>query len=86
MATQVGYPDVAVETLCAQTERGDAAHAAQPGSGPVGATCGGCAWSLQHKDDRGRQCLKCNLTDWDQLEATDIRPEDHACKYFDQRR
>ncbi len=85
MATQVGYPDLAVETLLAQADRTDSAHAAQPGSGPVGRTCGDCAWSLWQKDDRGRRCLKCNLTDWDRLEATDIRPEDHACKYFDRR-
>ncbi len=84
MTTQVGYPDLALETLFAEARK-DTAHAGKPGSGPVGSTCGDCAWSVWQKDDRGRRCLKCNLTDWDRLEATDIRPEDHGCNYCDPR-
>ncbi len=85
MATELGYPDLAVEPALAQAGTSDPAHPATPGSGPAGKTCGECAWSLWQKDDRGRRRLKCNLTDWDAREVTDIRPDDHACKYFDPR-
>ncbi|HTU03879.1 MAG TPA: hypothetical protein VMG58_18740 [Candidatus Sulfotelmatobacter sp.] len=61
----------------------DKAHAGQPGSGPGGQTCGACAWRIWQVDARGRRRLKCNLTDWDWTESTDIKPEDAACKYFD---
>ncbi len=85
MATQLANLDLAVETLVAQASTTDPAHAAQPGTGPAGTTCGDCLWSLWHKDDRGRRCLKCNLTDWDGREMTDIHFEDHSCKYCDAR-
>jgi hypothetical protein len=63
----------------------DRGHAGQPGSGPEGATCAACAWSLRTDDDRGRRRIKCNLTDWDWLAASDIAAEDPACRYYDPR-
>lgn len=60
-------------------------HAARPGSGPDGSTCGACAWSVEHDDRYRARMLKCNLTDWDATAATDISGGDRACIHFDAR-
>jgi hypothetical protein len=81
-----GEEEVAAMTtvvLHPQADATDRAHAGRPGSGPEEASCGGCVWSVWREDGRGRRRLKCNLTDWDGRPATDIRPDDPACRHFD---
>lgn len=58
-------------------------HAAPPGSGPEGETCGGCCHA--GRMSRGKkQWIKCylNRTNWTRTRRTDIRARDRACAYW----
>jgi hypothetical protein len=85
MTTVVMHPQTVWGLAASQTNGRDQAHAGRPGSGPEGASCSECVWSLHREDGCGARQRKCNLTDWDGRPVTDIRDEDPACKYFDPR-
>ncbi|HRJ61472.1 MAG TPA: hypothetical protein PKZ99_09890 [Azospirillaceae bacterium] len=55
-----------------------AAHFKDPGSGPMGQTCGGC-WHLNKVGHHGKSYHKCGLVRWTHGAATDIRLKDPAC-------
>lgn len=58
-------------------------HAAPPGTGPAGKTCGDC----KHCDyvKRSKRYFKCGLLRhaWTNGPGTDIRKRDAACRYFE---
>jgi hypothetical protein len=56
-----------------------AGHAAPPGTGPVGETCGSCGYA--HRAEGGRGYLKCGLMGehWTTKRITDVRARDSAC-------
>lgn len=58
-------------------------HAAPPGSGPKGETCGTCAHAVMRGDCAGRY-YKCALMRerWTGGAATDIRLKDEACSMW----
>jgi len=55
-------------------------HAARPGTGPKGETCGTCAHRVR-TDDTARPYQKCGLTrgTWTRGLASDVRAKDPAC-------
>lgn len=55
-------------------------HAAQPGSGPEGETCGSCNHLVRKR--RARTYFKCGLIRWTSGPATDIRKRDPACEFW----
>lgn len=57
-------------------------HAALPGTGPAGETCGGCAWLVRHETQRMR--TKCGHRDGRNTRsaATDIALKHPACRYW----
>lgn len=56
-------------------------HAAMPGGGPKGETCGTCDHLVRH--GRGRTYFKCGLIRWTSGAATDIRAKDPACERWE---
>lgn len=54
-------------------------HAARPGSGPAGETCGSCAHLVRKK--MAKTYLKCGLMEahWTRGGKTDLRARDAAC-------
>ena len=61
--------------------RRDHAHAARPGTGPLGQFCRDCA-SLRCHTPGGRRYYKCGLVAMTAGPATDIRLKDPACQFF----
>lgn len=60
--------------------RRDLAHAAPPGSGPAGETCGSCG---RMRVSRLARCyFKCGLVRSSCGPATDIRKRDSACRFW----
>lgn len=60
-----------------------AGHAAKPGTGPAGETCGGCHWlSVFHFRRTYNKCGARPGDTWKGGRATDIRPLDAACSKF----
>jgi hypothetical protein len=61
----------------------DRAHAAKPGTGPAGMTCGKCKHRCRIEHAKVYQ--KCGLMRhvWSGGAATDIRCKDAACRYFE---
>ena len=59
-------------------------HAAMPGGGPAGETCGSCQHytPVQYHDYVHR---KCGLMEhhWSHCSATDIRKRDPACRFWE---
>ena len=55
-------------------------HAALPGTGPEGETCGSCA--NLHRNELSRTYLKCGLMKarWTGGARTDVRAKDAACR------
>lgn len=55
-------------------------HAAPPGSGPAGQTCGGCAHAVSVMGG-AKNFTKCRLAEarWTKGPASDIRRKDPAC-------
>ena len=62
----------------------DSRHAATPGSGPIGKTCGECENHFIHRDRAGRGFAKCWLVDPDYTADTDIGLDDPACAFFEE--
>jgi hypothetical protein len=60
----------------------DGGHAATPGSGPIGKTCGVCLNVCIHQDCHGRPFMKCDLVNFTPTPETDIRDADEACLFF----
>lgn len=60
-------------------------HAAVPGTGPEGETCGSCAFLERQK--YANTYMKCRLMRvyWTQSEATDVRARDPACRRWGKR-
>jgi hypothetical protein len=58
-------------------------HAAEPGTGPAGETCGSCA--NLHRKEMSKVYLKCNLTrpQWTGGGGTDVRARDPACSKWE---
>lgn len=69
-------PESALKARRLSHKRG---HAAPPGTGPVGETCGSC-WHLD-RVQMGKTYLKCGRmrAHWTGGEATDVRAGDAAC-------
>jgi hypothetical protein len=61
----------------------DGGHAATPGSGPIGRTCGDCENHFIHYDRAGRGFPKCWLLNPDFSARTDISLDDVACSCFE---
>lgn len=61
-------------------------HAAPPGSGPVGETCGTCAHCRFREYSAGRRYYKCGrmAAHWSADRSTDIRKGDAACRHWEQ--
>lgn len=76
-------PESALKARRLSKKRG---HAAIPGTGPEGETCGSCAHkaTLQY----AKAYLKCELMrrHWTGGEATDIRAGDSACRKWEPNR
>lgn len=76
------FPDITDTDL--RPRRRDMAHAAKPGTGPEGETCGTCRHlaRLQYQN----VYLKCGLMKavWTGGRATDIRCKDAACRMWEQ--
>jgi len=62
----------------------DIAHAAPPGTGPVGKTCKMCDHLCQSRPRSGKVFRKCALMRkyWTHSYGTDIRCKDEACRYY----
>lgn len=58
-------------------------HAAVPGTGPIGETCGGCAHLVRKQ--MSKAYLKCRLMRayWTGGEGTDVRAGDAACRRWE---
>jgi hypothetical protein len=58
-------------------------HAAQPGTGPKGETCGSCAWLYRKR--LGKTYRKCGLMEqhWTGGYGTDVRAKDPACSKWE---
>lgn len=58
-------------------------HAAEPGTGPVGESCGTCKHLTRHR--HAKVYLKCGLmrAAWSHGPKTDIRAGDAACKKWE---
>lgn len=58
-------------------------HAARPGTGPAGETCGTCA-SIRRVQGGGHTYFKCFLirANWSHGPGTDIRKKDAACSFW----
>lgn len=56
-------------------------HAARPGTGPKGETCGGCAHRVLWQSDSGKKFSKCGLCrgNWTRGRGSDITKKDAAC-------
>jgi len=61
-----------------------AGHAAPPGSGPKGETCGTCAHYVSVRFNM-RSYPKCGLMEstWNNSYGTDIRKKDEACRKWE---
>lgn len=59
-------------------------HAAAPGGGPKGETCGTCEHIVRHT--LAKTYLKCGLIRWTNGSATDIRAGDPACVRWEPRK
>lgn len=58
-------------------------HAARPGTGPEGETCGSCAhYSVQRYSKTYRKCALTKAA-WTHGPGTDIRAKDPACSKWD---
>lgn len=57
-------------------------HAAQPGTGPKGETCGSC--TNLHRTRLAKTYLKCELrrSTWTGGGGTDVRAKDPACSFW----
>ena len=62
-------------------------HAAKPGTGPAGATCGTCRHRATVKIRSRRRFQKCILIrkNWTNGPGTDIRCKDAACQFFEKK-
>lgn len=60
-------------------------HAARPGTGPEGETCGSCVHLERRK--MSKTYLKCGMTKatWTGGGASDVRAKDPACSKWDKR-
>lgn len=58
-------------------------HAAMPGGGPKGETCGTCDHLVRNR--MSKTYLKCGLVCWTCGPATDIRAKDPACARWEPR-
>ncbi|WP_316978030.1 hypothetical protein [Shumkonia mesophila] len=56
-------------------------HAAIPGTGPEGETCGTCDHLVRRR--LAKTYLKCGLIQWTSGAATDIRAKDPACSRWE---
>jgi hypothetical protein len=58
-------------------------HAAPPGTGPEGETCGSCAHL--HRNQQARVYLKCGLNkaNWTGGGGSDVRARDAACRRWE---
>lgn len=58
-------------------------HAAPPGTGPTGETCGSCRHLFRNR--LAKTYLKCNLrrSTWTGGAATDVRARDPSCKCWE---
>jgi hypothetical protein len=75
------FPDLApTSPLRRQRRRG---HAAIPGTGPKGETCGTCAHLARHR--MAKTYLKCDLIRWTSGPGTDVRAKDPACSRWERR-
>ena len=76
--------DVPTKRTRARGLKFDAAHAATPGTGPVGEPCGSCAHyrSLFRNVKRYRKCGLLERT-WTHGPGTDIRAHDAACRKWE---
>jgi hypothetical protein len=59
-------------------------HAGQPGRGPEGATCRGCA-HYRRVDGGSKRYLKCALMEahWTRGPGSDIGAKDPACQHYE---
>jgi hypothetical protein len=55
-------------------------HAAKPGTGPEGETCGSCAHKRINQMYSGRKFFKCGLISSTNGKGTDILVRDEACE------
>lgn len=60
-------------------------HAATPGLGPKGETCGSCGHLARNRRSAARTYLKCFLAreSWTGGGATDVRARDPACSLWE---
>ena len=91
MQTDVMHPDLFVGESPLPEERRhlemqipDGGHAATPGSGPIGKTCGDCLNICIYEDWGRRPFLKCDRRiEWTPTPETDINESDAACLFFE---
>ena len=75
------FPDLApTSPLPRRRRRG---HAAMPGGGPKGETCGTCAHLVRRR--LAKTYLKCDLIRWTSGPGTDVRAKDPACSRWERR-
>lgn len=67
------------------TARKNTGHAAAPGTGPFGQTCGTCEHLARTASGSGRVFRKCGLMEstWTHGPGTDIRARDLACSKWE---
>lgn len=69
-----------------QAPKRNGLHAAPPGTGPAGETCGSCAHL--YRNHMAKTYLKCALCrhKWTGGGATDVKARDPACSKWEQRK
>jgi len=80
------FPDMPVDAPVPgvrSTDRVDRAHAAPPGTGPEGETCGSCRYLGGKR--MSRTWYKCVLRkkEWTSGSGTDVRKKDAACRLWE---
>ena len=78
-------PHDVAEKLNRPKGRTDRAHAALPGTGPDGETCGSCKFLVRFR--QANAWFKCGLREkqWTGGHATDICKKDLACRHWEKK-